>query len=49
MKPQGLFDEPHDCARDGHRWEKSTTTYEGETEPRLTWTCTECRIVRGRC
>jgi hypothetical protein len=50
----GLFDDlvdeprPHDCARDGHAWIRTVTTWPGETIERLTWTCTTCGHVRGR-
>jgi hypothetical protein len=55
MKSRDLFDvieetatpaDPKVCPHP--KWEQTTTVWPGETFDRLTWTCAECRHVRGR-
>ncbi len=40
---------PRDCARAGHLYTETMTTWPDETFERMTWTCTACGDVRGRC
>jgi hypothetical protein len=55
MKPAprlSLFDDlpapPVTCDQ-AHAWVKTVTIWPGETWERLTWTCTRCGVIRGRC